>query len=79
MLLGKPNLGLIPWGSFESWSGAVRNTVVWCDLPEPGETRFVIQAEADEAGRGLRLLIQGLKASDPRGKGLTAAEILDQA
>ena len=56
-LAGRPDFGLKPWGSFESWSALVRNALVWCGLPDPGETRVVMQEQADETARGLRQLI----------------------
>ena len=41
---GRPKTGIKPWGSFEGWSALVREALVWCELPDPGETR----AELDE-------------------------------
>jgi hypothetical protein len=70
---------LKPWGSFESWSALVRNAVVWCGLPDPGETRVAVQEQADETARGLRQLIAALEMIDPEGTGKTAAEIVAAA
>jgi len=75
-LAGRPDQGLKPWGSFESWSRLIRNAVVWCGLPDPGETRQVIQEQADETGQGLRLFMAALEQMDREGKGLTAGEIV---
>ena len=36
---GRPDMGLRPWGSFEAWSGLVRQAVVWVGMPDPAETR----------------------------------------
>jgi hypothetical protein len=76
---GRPDHGLKPWGSFESWSRLVRNALVWCGLPDPGETRQVVQEQADDTGRGLRALIRALDLIDPGRNGLTAAEIVGAA
>lgn len=76
---GRPDQGLKPWGSFESWSRLVRNAVVWCGLPDPGETRQVIQEQADETAQGLRLLIAAIELIDPDRNGLTAGEIVGAA
>jgi hypothetical protein len=78
-LAGRPDLGLKPWGSFESWSRVVRSAVAWCGLPDPGETRQVVQEQADETGRGLRQLLVALELIDPDRRGLTAAEIVGRA
>ena len=78
-LAGRPGFNLKPWGSYESWSALVRNAIVWCGLPDPGETRDVIQEQADETLRGLRQLIAALDIIDPERNGLTAAEIVGAA
>jgi hypothetical protein len=75
----RPDQDLKPWGSFESWSRLVRNAVVWCGLPDPGETRQVIQEQADETALGLRLLIAALELVDSDRNGLTAGEIVGAA
>lgn len=76
---GRPDFKLKPWGSFESWSALVRNAVVWCGLPDPGETRLAIQDQADETARGLSQLIAALEMIDPDRLGMTATEIVAAA
>lgn len=78
-LAGRPDHGLKPWGSFESWSQLVRNAVVWCGLPDPGATRQVVQEQADETGRGLRLLLAAMEGIDQNREGLTTADLLGRA
>ncbi len=56
---GKPDQGLQPWGSFESWSALVRNAIVWAGQPDPGETREVLQTEADRDHEILDRLLTG--------------------
>jgi len=60
-------------------SAIVRNVVVWCGLPDPGETRALVQEQADETARGLRQLIIALEMIDPDRTGKTAAEIVAAA
>lgn len=73
---GRPDLKLKPWGSFEAWSRLVRNAIVWCGLADPGDTRAVIQEQADESLQGLRQLVVALDMIDPERNGLTAGEIV---
>lgn len=73
---GRPDFKLKPWGSFESWSGLVRNAIVWCGLIDPGQTRVAVQEQADETARGLRQLIAALEMIDPDRTGKTATEIV---
>ena len=44
---GRPSTGLTPWGSFEGWSALVRQSIVWCGLPDPGDTRQELAGQAD--------------------------------
>src|SRR5207249_851796 len=44
---GQPKQDLPAWGSFEGWSALVRSAVVWVGLPDPGQTRLLLQAQAD--------------------------------
>jgi hypothetical protein len=72
--VGRPNLGLPAWGSFEGWSGLVRAAVKWVDLPDPGETRLLLQESADTSAEYMALLLECWEKMDPTGSGLTAAE-----
>lgn len=77
---GRPPVGLKPWGSFEGWSTLVRNTIVWCGLADPGETRAELD-EVDTDANSLADLIAGweeLEASVGRELGgCTIAQALD--
>jgi hypothetical protein len=73
---GKPRHGLKPWGSYEGWSGLVREAVVWAGLPDPGLTRQELAEAADRDGNALRALLAGWEELDPNGKGLTVAAAL---
>lgn len=73
---GRPDLGLPAWGSFEGWSGLVRSAVVWTGLPDPGETRLLLQEQSDVAAECMGVLLQCLEQMDAARRGLTAAEII---
>ncbi|MEX0718434.1 MAG: hypothetical protein WD066_17705 [Planctomycetaceae bacterium] len=77
-LAGRPDAKLTPWGSFEGWSGLVRNAVAWVDLPDPGETRRELQEQSDQDAAALRTLFAGWADLAPPAEGLTAAEIMAQ-
>ena len=74
---GKPRHGLTPWGSFEGWSGVVREAVVFAGLPDPGETRLALQTTADRDALAMSALIDALARMDPDRRGVTTAEIIE--
>jgi hypothetical protein len=73
---GRPDLCLHAWGSFEGWSGLPRSAVVWVGLPDPGETRLLLQEQADVVAEGMGALLQCWEQMDPDRRGLTAAEVI---
>jgi hypothetical protein len=73
---GRPDQRLKTWGSFEGWSGLVRQAIVWAGLPDPGETREELARSSDREAAGLRALIQGWPEMDQEEVGLTAANLL---
>jgi hypothetical protein len=75
---GRPDLGLSAWGSYEGWSRLVRSAVVWVGLPDPGETRLLLQKQADVAAEGMAMLLQCWEQMDPERRGLTAAEVVQR-
>jgi hypothetical protein len=74
---GRPDLGLTAWGSFAGWSGLVRAAVVWVGLPDPAETRMLLQEEADVAAESMAVILNCWEQLDPQRQGLTAAEVID--
>lgn len=74
---GKPDIQLPAWGSYEGWSPLVRSAVVWVGLPDPGETRLLLQEQADEAAESMAVLLACWEQLDPERRGLTAAEVVD--
>jgi hypothetical protein len=76
---GRPGEKLPAWGSYESWSAVVRQSVVWAGLEDPGETRLALQTEADRDAAAMAALITGLAKVDPHQVGRTSAEIIELA
>lgn len=75
---GRPCQGLSAWGSFEGWSGVVREAVVFAGLPDPGETREALQTNADRDATAMYALLDGLHRMDPHGRGVTTGEVIDR-
>lgn len=53
---GRPDQNLPPWGSYEGWSGLVRQALVWCQMEDPCLTKVEGGSSRSEAER----LIVGL-------------------
>lgn len=79
VIAGRPDQDLTPWGSFENWSRVVRSAVTWVGMPDPGETRIVLQDQADTSAGAMTVLLQSLEGIDPERRGKTAAEIVELA
>ncbi len=75
---GKPNMNLPTWGSFEKWSALVRSAIVWTELPDPGETRLLLQEQADTTATSMGIVLECWEKLDPARKGLTAAEVIQR-
>lgn len=76
---GRPTHRLPPWGSFEGWSGVVREAVVFAGLPDPGETRAALQTHADRDAAAMAAVLGALEQLDPARRGLTTAELIHRA
>ena len=76
---GRPDQGLRAWGSYEGWSRLVRGAVVWAGLPDPAETRILLQEKSDvTAGAGaMAALLAAWERLDPERRGPTAAEVIE--
>jgi hypothetical protein len=74
---GKDGKGLAPWGSFEGWSGVVREVVVHAGLPDPGETRLALQTTADRDALTMSAMLDALEQMDPCRRGVTTAEVIE--
>jgi hypothetical protein len=73
---GRPDQDLPAWGSFEGWSALVRSAVVWVGLPDPGETRLLLQDQADVAAESMGVLLACWERLDPERRGLAAADVI---
>ncbi len=73
---GRPDQGLRAWGSFEGWSALVRAAVVWVGMPDPGDTRLLLQEQADVAAENMNVVLACWELLDPERRGLTAAEVI---
>jgi len=65
------------WGSFEGWSALVRSAVVWVGLPDPAETRTLLQKQSDVAAENMAIVLAYWEKLDPQRQGLTSAEVID--
>ncbi len=74
---GRPDQHLPSWGSFEEWSDLVRNSIVWCGLPDPGETREEFCDSVDEDTQTLRQMLSALQYADPGKEGMRVSQMLD--
>tara|TARA_R110002072_G_scaffold303108_2_gene493855 strand:+ start:15314 stop:17941 length:2628 start_codon:yes stop_codon:yes gene_type:complete len=72
---GCPNSGLTPWGSFESWSGVVRDAMVFAGLADPCAARDAVR-NADQSSERVRLIHAGLEEVDVGDDGLTTADMV---
>ncbi|MGC4116148.1 MAG: hypothetical protein QM765_16520 [Myxococcales bacterium] len=72
---GKPLADLPAFGSFETWSGIVRNVLRWVDLPDPWADTKEGLRQADPGDSLHAALIAGLEELDPEGKGLSTGDI----
>jgi len=75
---GRPGQALKPFGSFEGWSGVVRQAVVWLGLPDPCLTRTRLAESADTTADALAQLIAAWKQYDTWGRGVVLSELLGE-
>ena len=79
-LAGMPEVGLVPWGSFEEWSRIVRGALVWSGLSDPALTRNELEEDADEGATEHARLVEGwhqLQNAVGKEDGMTVKEALD--
>jgi putative DNA primase/helicase len=79
VVAGRPDQGLAPCGSFEAWSAIVRSVVKWIGLPDPGETRTVLQDQADVSSGAMETLLHCLQSQDADRRSMTAAQLVELA
>ena len=74
--VGRPDQHLKPWGSFEGWSDLVRNSIVWCRLDDPGETRTELRLTSDSEAGSLRQMLVAFAHVDQDQHGLRTSDLL---
>lgn len=74
---GRPKHNLTPWGSYEHWSGVVREMVVFAGQPDPGDTREALQSTADRDAASMAAIIAAMQKIDPHRGGLTTGGIVE--
>lgn len=67
---------LKPFGSFEGWSGVVREAVVWVGLPDPCLTRTKLAESADTTSDALGQLIAAWHQYDWSDGGVVVSDLL---
>lgn len=73
---GRPDMRLPGWGSFASWSAAVRAPMVWCGLPDPAQGRKQLEEFVDEEPGKLLHLMDGLeRLQEKLGGPFTASQV----
>jgi hypothetical protein len=75
---GRPRQELKPFGSFEGWSGLVREALVWAGQPDPCLTRVGLAESADVSGEALGQFVAAWNAYDRRGEGFVLCELLNE-
>ena len=74
---GEPGVGVVPYGSFESWDRMVRRPLVWAGFPDPLHRARELREE-DHEFLGMRALMEEIERLYGK-EGRTAAEIMDAA
>ena len=73
---GRPKQNLTPFGSFEGWSGLVRECIVWLGLPDPCLTRVRLIESADTTADALTQFMGAFRQYDPHNLGVIISEML---
>lgn len=73
---GQPDTSLRPFGSFEAWSGLVREAIVWAGMPDPCMTRDRLEETSDESGDVRRMFVAAWREKDHFGYGLVVADLI---
>ena len=75
---GRPEHGLPAWGSYEGWSGLVREAVVFAGLPDPADARAGLQTADGHARRPVQQEPEGEGAAAAGGRGRGTRPVLDR-
>lgn len=73
---GRPVMKLRPYGSFEGWSGLVRQAVVWLGLDDPCDTRKELSSLSDLDRANREALLSAWNACYPDGTAKLVGSVL---
>ena len=73
---GSPDVGLSPWGSFESWSAIVRGAIVWAGLPDPAIGQRVVKERGDVRRECVSEILSNWEAFAPLGELKTLSDLV---
>jgi hypothetical protein len=76
---GRPDQKLKPFGDYFGWSDLVRSAIVWAGMPDPLEANDEMRENADTRASSFECLLHEWEKLDPKGEGLTAAQIIELA
>ncbi len=76
---GRPTHNLRNWGSFEEWSGIVREAVVFAGLDDPILTLEELQRASDRDPNLMKIILDAMQRLDPNRHGLTTAELIHRS
>jgi hypothetical protein len=76
MRAGCPSQSLPPMGSFEGWSGLVRQAVVWAGMDDPCASRASMCEASDAVADSLRMLIDAWKSYAPPPQQIVVTNLL---
>jgi hypothetical protein len=60
IVAGKPDQKIAAWGGFEAWSRLVRGSLVFAGMPDPANTRYELEENADVETDDKAELVAGL-------------------
>lgn len=75
IVAGRPQRPLPSFGSYEAWSGVVRQAIVFAGLPDPRGSQEEVVTARDEQLSHLSAVMDAIERMDADGKGVTAAAI----
>jgi hypothetical protein len=79
VVAGRPDVGVKPWGSFETWSSLIPAALVWAGAENPMQARPSFDAGREPEKLALQSLLHDIPRLDgAKTNGVTAKEIIGQ-
>lgn len=75
VVAGRPQVKLPNFGSYEAWSGVVRQAIVWAGLEDPRESHAEMITAREESLSWVSAILDAIERMDTDGKGVTSAAI----